>query len=57
MGSNTDRDYRIMLSGSPAAAFGRRDIVMRLELQALPEAIGGSANQNKSADNDQTLQH
>jgi hypothetical protein len=42
---------------SPTAALGGRDIVMRLELQALPKAVGGKADQNKPADDHQTLHH
>ena len=30
---------------------------MRLELQALPKAVGGKADQNKPADDHQTLHH
>jgi hypothetical protein len=30
---------------------------MRLELQALPKAVAGNADQNKPADDHQTLQH
>lgn len=32
-------------------------MIMRLELRALPKAITGKADQNKPADDDQTLQH
>jgi hypothetical protein len=42
---------------SPTAALGGRDIVMRLELQAQPKAVSGKADQNKPADDRQTLQH
>jgi len=42
---------------TPTAALGRRNIVMRLEGQALPKAVAGKADQNKPADDHQTLQH
>jgi len=42
---------------SPTAALGGRDIVVRRELQALPKAVAGNADQNKPADDHQTLQH
>jgi hypothetical protein len=42
---------------SPVAALGAWDIVVRLEIQPLPKAIAGKADQNNPADDHQTLQH
>jgi hypothetical protein len=43
--------------GSPPAALGARNIGVRSEFQALPEAEAGEADQNKPADDDEGMQH
>ena len=44
-------------SGSPPAGLGGWDIVMRLEVEALPEAVASQAEQNEPTDDDQGMQH
>jgi hypothetical protein len=39
------------------APLGARNIVMRFELQALPESIAGETDQNKPTYDEQSVQH
>ena len=44
-------------SGPPVAPLGARNIVMRFELQALPESKAGEADQNEPIYDEQNVRH